>query len=53
MELILSYMYRGEINVEESGTGTIRIDADPDPDWHQNRADPHAEPTPKFYTSFL
>jgi hypothetical protein len=25
MELILSYMYRGEINVEESGIGTIRI----------------------------
>jgi hypothetical protein len=25
MELILSYMYRGEINVEESGIVTIRI----------------------------
>jgi hypothetical protein len=53
MELILSYMYRGEINVEESGIGTIRIlfiDADPDPDWNKNSADPHADPTLKFYT---
>jgi hypothetical protein len=52
MELILSYMYRGEINVEESGIVTIRIlfiDADPDPvpDWQQNNADPHVETTPK------
>ncbi len=21
------------------------VDADPDPDWHQNNADPHADPT--------
>jgi hypothetical protein len=27
-----------------------RFDADlyPDPNWHQNDADPHAEPTPSF-----
>ncbi len=24
------------------------IDVDPDPDWHQNDADPHADPTPSF-----
>jgi hypothetical protein len=26
------------------------VDADPDPDrdWHQNDADPHADPTPSF-----
>jgi hypothetical protein len=23
-------------------------DADSDPDWHQNDADPHADPTPSF-----
>jgi hypothetical protein len=23
-------------------------DSDPDPDWHQNDADPHADPTPIF-----
>jgi hypothetical protein len=24
------------------------VDPDPDPDWHQNDADPHADPTPSF-----
>jgi hypothetical protein len=23
-------------------------DPDPDPDWHQNNADPHADPTSNF-----
>jgi hypothetical protein len=23
-------------------------DPDPDPDWHQNNADPHADPNPSF-----
>jgi hypothetical protein len=29
---------------------TLHVDAvpDPDPDWHQNDADPHADPTPSF-----
>ncbi len=29
---------------------THHFDADPDPDpyWHQNNADPHADPTPSF-----
>jgi hypothetical protein len=22
----------------------FHVDADPDPDWHQNEADPHADP---------
>jgi hypothetical protein len=26
----------------------FHFDADPDPDWHQNNADPHADPTPSF-----
>ncbi len=30
----------------------FHVDADPDrerdPDWHQNNADPHANPTPSF-----
>ncbi len=24
------------------------VDLDPDPDWHQNDASPHADPTPSF-----
>ncbi len=24
------------------------FDAEPDPDWHQNNADPHGDPTPGF-----
>ncbi len=24
----------------------VDVDPDPDPDWHQNDADPHADPTP-------
>jgi hypothetical protein len=24
----------------------FHVDADPNPDWHQNDADPHANPTP-------
>jgi hypothetical protein len=29
---------------------TLHVDADPDPDpdWHQNDADPHADPIPSF-----
>jgi hypothetical protein len=23
----------------------FHVDSDPDPDWHQNNADPHADPT--------
>jgi hypothetical protein len=23
----------------------VNADPDPDPDWHQNKADPHADPT--------
>jgi hypothetical protein len=26
----------------------FHVDADPDPDWHQNNADPHADPIPNF-----
>jgi hypothetical protein len=26
----------------------FQVDADPDTDWHQNDADPHADPTPSF-----
>ncbi len=25
-----------------------RVDTDPDPDWHQNNADPHADPIPCY-----
>jgi hypothetical protein len=25
-----------------------RFNADPGPDWHQNDADPHTDPTPSF-----
>jgi hypothetical protein len=28
----------------------VDAETDPDPDRHQNNADPHADPTPKFYT---
>jgi hypothetical protein len=30
---------------------TFHFDADPDPDLRQNNAAPHADSTPKFYTS--
>jgi hypothetical protein len=26
----------------------FHVDADPDPDWHQNNADPHADPATSF-----
>jgi hypothetical protein len=26
----------------------VNADPDPDPDWHQNDADPHADPIPSF-----
>jgi hypothetical protein len=26
----------------------FHVDSDPDPDWHQNNADPRADPTPSF-----
>ncbi len=26
----------------------VDADPDPDPEWHQNEADPHADPTPSF-----
>jgi hypothetical protein len=28
----------------------LHVDADPDPDWHQNDADPHAGSYLEFYT---
>ncbi len=31
-----------------SGSEFPYVDADPDPDWHQYNADPHADPTPSF-----
>jgi hypothetical protein len=35
----------------ESFDTDLQVDADPDPDGHQNDADPHADPS-KFYTSW-
>ncbi len=26
----------------------FHVEADPDPDWHQNEADPHADPNPSL-----
>jgi hypothetical protein len=30
---------------------TFHFYADPDPDWHQNNADPNADPNPSFHKS--
>jgi hypothetical protein len=41
---------RHRFDAESDPKTTFHFDADPDldPDWHQNNADPHADPTPSF-----
>jgi hypothetical protein len=40
-----SVMYRHRFDAR---SGFPNVDADPDPEWHQNDPHPHADPTPRF-----
>jgi hypothetical protein len=54
VEVYMSVFRIQRISVEDrhrfdaDPNSTLHFDADPDPvpDWHQNNADPHADPTP-------
>jgi hypothetical protein len=35
-------------DADSDSVPTLHVDADPDPDWHQNDAHPYADPSPSF-----
>jgi hypothetical protein len=45
-----SVVDRHRFDADSDAVPTLHVDADPDPDpdWHQNNADPHADPSPSF-----
>jgi hypothetical protein len=57
---LLKYSYRSPVtgcvvdrhrfDADPDTVPNFQVDAgpDPDPNWHQNDADPHADPTPSF-----
>jgi hypothetical protein len=48
--VISSVLVRHRFDADSDRDPTLYFDADPnpDPDWHQNNADPHADPTSSY-----
>jgi hypothetical protein len=51
--LIISVVYRHRFDATPDLDPTFHFNADPDQEWHQNNANPHANLTPSLYIFFL